>query len=216
MCDYIPKRNLNDDKQLFQSWVNEVHGIMKKEHGITFTHILIGSGKRNLVIKKCNEKKYDLDYQLTIQKVPKNIKFDRDAKQIKYWFKDAFDRTKPEGFKDCEDSKQALTAKCIDGKFGYDIIIVRYDEKENFRILYNKKNTNGANNNDYCWQEKSDMKRHRENFAQIRGAEMWNYLRKNYKDKRHDYKDKNDKKSYQILNESVNETLDHFGIDIIK
>ena len=44
---------------------------------------------------------------------------------------------------------------------------------------------------------------------------MWEYLRKVYKKKRHDHKDDvepNKKKSYQLLNESVVETLKHFGI----
>lgn len=58
------------------------------------------------------------------------------------------------------------------------------------------------------------MKKIHENYKKISGSDMWNYLRKLYINKRHSYKDNIDssrKKSYQILNESVNETLKHFG-----
>lgn len=58
------------------------------------------------------------------------------------------------------------------------------------------------------------MKKIHENYKKISGSDMWNYLRKLYINKRHSYKDNIDssrKKSYQILNESINETLNHFG-----
>ena len=59
------------------------------------------------------------------------------------------------------------------------------------------------------------MKKYCERLALIKGAKMWNYLRDIYKEKRHKHKDDqqpNKKKSYQLLNEAVVETLEAFGI----
>ena len=42
---------------------------------------------------------------------------------------------------------------------------------------------------------------------------MWNYLREDYKNKRHIHKndsEPNKKKSYQLLSEAVVETINHF------
>lgn len=60
------------------------------------------------------------------------------------------------------------------------------------------------------------MKNYRERLNLIEGPEMWDYFRKVYKKKRHDHKndvEPNKKKSYQLLNEAVVDTLKHFGID---
>lgn len=42
--------------------------------------------------------------------------------------------------------------------YGFDVIIIRKDNDEKY-ILYNKKNTNencNGNNNDYCWEIRSN------------------------------------------------------------
>ena len=215
MCEYISRNKLKDKKQEFLSWVKKVQKAIKKEHKIHFNYGPIGSGKRNMVIKQCNTNYFDLDYQIIITRIPKDIDFNKDAKKIKNIFRTTFDKFKPKGFKDCEDSTQALTTKNNYKGYGFDIIIIRYDQNDNFYILYNKKNTNNANNNDYSWMIRSEMEKHREKFKLIEGAEMWNYLRKIYLDKRHKYKDMiepSKKKSYQILNEAVNETLEYFDM----
>jgi len=46
----------------------------------------------------------------------------------------------------------------------------------------------------------------------IKNADKWEFLRNNYLNKRHEFKDYIDKKSFQILNEAVVETLEEFNI----
>lgn len=138
--------------------------------------------------------------------------FDKDVKKIKNIFKATFDEYKPLDFNNCEDSTQALTTKNHNRGYGYDVIITRYKDND-FYILYNKKNTNNVNNNDYYWAIKSEMKNYKKKYDKIKEFEMWNYLREIYKEKRHGHKDDvdpNKKKSYQILNETVEERLIHF------
>lgn len=209
MCDYVNKKELREAREQFNIWINEVQKDIKKEHKITFSYNPIGSGSRNMVIRKCNENFFDLDFQIIIQSIPNNYD---GCKKLKYLFIHTFDKFKPENFGSCEDSTQALTVKNSNKKYGFDIIITRYDEENNFYILYNKKNTNNANNKDYEWEKRKDMNKYHERLNLVKGSEMWEYLRKVYKKKRHKYKDDKDKKSYQILNESVVETLKDFDI----
>lgn len=194
-------------------WILRVQKAIKKEYKITFSFNLIGSGKRNLVIKSCNSNWFDLDCQLVIRKMPKEFNLKSNAKKVKDIFRRAFDKEKLDDFSYCEDSTQALTSKNERGKYSFDIILTYYEKDELF-ILRNDKNSNNANSKDYKWAQKGDMKKFHENYKKISGSDMWNYLRKLYINKRHSYKDNIDssrKKSYQILNESVNETLKHFG-----
>lgn len=214
MCIYKSKNELKKSKKNFLNWINKVQKQIKKEYKIHFSYNPIGSGKRNMVIKQCNRNYFDLDYQIVITKIPKSMNYDKDAKEIKNIFRNTFDNYKPSNFKCCEDSTQALTTKNNVEGYGYDIIITRYDEDNNFYILYNKKNTNDANNEDYYWAIRSEMKDYKKRYNKIKAPEMWKYLRDIYNEKRHNHKDDvepNKKKSYQILNEAVNETLKHFN-----
>lgn len=213
MCKYITKKELKEPKKILNDWILRVQKAIKKEYKITFSFNLIGSGKRNLVIKSCNSNWFDLDCQLVIRKMPKEFNLKSNAKKVKDIFRRAFDKEKLDDFSYCEDSTQALTSKNERGKYSFDIILTYYEKDELF-ILRNDKNSNNANSKDYKWAQKGDMKKFHENYKKISGSDMWNYLRKLYINKRHSYKDNIDssrKKSYQILNESINETLNHFG-----
>ena len=213
MCKYITKKELKEPKKILNDWILRVQKAIKKEYKITFSFNLIGSGKRNLVIKSCNSNWFDLDCQLVIRKMPKEFNLKSNAKKVKDIFRRAFDKEKLDDFSYCEDSTQAITSKNERGKYSFDIILTYYEKDELF-ILRNDKNSNNANSKDYKWAQKGDMKKFHENYKKISGSDMWNYLRNLYINKRHSYKDNIDssrKKSYQILNESVNETLNHFG-----
>lgn len=55
-----------------------------------------------------------------------------------------------------------------------------------------------------------DMTDANKQFGKIKGAEMWQDLRKRYCEKK--AKSTDDKKSSQLLHEAVNETLQKFGV----
>lgn len=215
MCDYVNKNELIEPREIFSEWISNAQSEIREEYGITFSYNPIGSGSRNMVIRRCDNDYFDLDFQIVMQSIPNKYNWNRDCKEFKDIFRTTFDKFKPKGFSFCEDSTQALTTKNINKGYGFDIIITTYDEEGNFYILYNKKNTNNANNEDYEWAKRKDMNKYRERLSLVEGSEMWEYLRKVYKKKRHDHKDDaepNKKKSYQLLNESVVDTLKHFGI----
>lgn len=213
MCEYVHKNELKDLKKNFKTLINNVHKYLRKNYRITFSCIPIGSGKRNMVIKQCNKNYFDLDFQIVIQSLPNEYNSNDSCKALKDLFRKTFDKFKLPGFSDCEDSTQALTIKNVKSGYGFDIVITKYDSNANFYILYNKKNTNAANNKDYEWAIRRKMNKYQERLKCVNGAEMRKHLRDIYLKKRHVHKDDNNankKKSYQLLNEAVVETLKHF------
>ncbi len=215
MCKFITKSELKEPRQILLDWINDVHDYMRKNYGITFQHLEIGSASHNLVVQKCNSNYFDLDYQLTIVSWPDDYDI-KDAKDVKKKFRLAFDAKMPSNFSCCEDSTQALSTLSKKRGYGMDVIITIYDDEDNFYILRNNKNSNNANNKDYQWAKKNEYSKLQENLKKIQGSDMWNDLRANYLNKKHKYSkitDKNNpnyKHSYQILNETVNEILNKY------
>lgn len=214
MCDYVNKNELIEPREIFSEWISNVQREIREEYGITFSYNPIGSGSRNMVIRRCDNDYFDLDFQIVMQSIPDDMDWDGDCKEFKDIFRNAFNKYKPQGFKDCKDRSQSLRTKNLNLGFGFDIIITCFDNNDNFYILFNKKDTNGANNEDYEWAIRKDMNKYRERLSLVEGPEMWNYLRNIYKNKRHKHMhDQEPKKhSYQLLNEAVVETLVAFGI----
>ncbi len=215
MCDYVDKSELTEPKEVFEKWFNRVTNRLKtKKPGYDFDYILTGSASRNMAIRRCDNDYFDLDYQIILKKIPSNYNLTKSCKQIKDDFRDAFNKKKPNGFKDMKDRTQALRTKNKTLGYGFDVIITTIATDGNYYILYNKKNTNSDNNNDYQWEIRKDMNKYHERLELIKGPKMWKYLRDLYKNERHKHMaDPEPKKhSYQIFNECVVATLEFFEI----
>lgn len=202
--EYVFKEEVKPHKKLFDEIIEEIRPNIKKE-GITYTYRLVGSGKRNLVVRHHN-KGFDCDYQIIIKKNKNKI----NEEDLKKLFIKEFDKavTKRD-FKNCEDSARAITIKKVDFENSkilqaYDVVIL--DEREDgFYIL-----TNHKKEKYYDYSPLPDTSKHSENAKKIKGAEMWNYLRKIYLAKKENNTE--DKKSFLLYNEAVNETIVHFDI----
>ena len=64
---FVTKSELAPYKELFMNVFHEVQKECRKQYGLTFNFNLVGSAKRNMVIRHHN-KGFDLDYQLFLQK----------------------------------------------------------------------------------------------------------------------------------------------------
>lgn len=214
MCKYIGRKKLKEPKLESLDWINRVHKYMKEKNNITFQHYPIGSGKRNLVVSKCNSVNefFDLDYEFELKSSDTC-----NPKEVKMKFKKGLDSTKPNNFTDCEDSTQALTTKS--NAYGIDFIITCYYKNECY-IIRNNKNKNNANNNDYSWALKKDCSNLHKKLKKVKDIGCWQELRDNYLEKKHKNKDitnKDDpryKHSYQLLHEAVNEILKEEDVEI--
>lgn len=207
MIGYVSKNDTKPYRRFFDNWIRKIRPLIRRE-GLTFSFKLVGSAKRNLVIKLPNEG-FDCDYQIFLYKNKENLK----PRQIKDIFRREFDAVaKADGFKNCEDSTSALTIKLVDNaksqlRFSYDVVILQ--ERNGETEILRKRSEN--NKNEYVFELLRDMTNNRRNYKKIQGIEEWRFLRKIYYEKRMQALKTNDtRKSFEILNEAVNETLTHF------
>ena len=208
MAKYVSAGELTPYKVLFDKAFRKVQSDARKR-GVTFTHHLVGSAKRNLVVDHHN-KGFDCDYQLYLQKNTQNL----SAKQIKEILMELFDRYIPNSFYECENSTSSITISKVNPtkskkEFTYDIVILK-DVDSVPQILRVVKQGNSLM---YQWNKLPEMKHFIERFKLIQGPQMWDDLRECYYKKKMDKINGvryHDKKSFQIFHEAVNETLQKF------
>ncbi len=199
--EYVKKKEVKPYRKEFSEKIELVREEVREE-GITFTYVLVGSAKRNLVVRHHN-KGFDCDYRIEIKKNKEDIK----AKEMKEIFMRAFDKAfEDTEFKPCENSTSAITIKKVDKNdskiiFGYDIVIVKVKD-DDFEILRNLKDGT------YKFEKLPESKNHMEKVKDIKGKDMWKDVRDIYLEK----KEKNEnaeepKKSFQLFVETINEVL---------
>lgn len=194
--DYVPKKELSPYKNQF----NEAIKHIKSKINYSFQYRLVGSAKRNLVLRHHN-KGFDLDYQIIFNQSIKG----QDYKALKMEFMEEFNSyfTK-KGYKYAEDSTSAITIKRIeDSKIhdGYDITLIssESDGLHILRYIDDKKTMMGL---ELIKQSLQFQKR----YSEIKGPEQWSELREIYKWKKENNVD--GKKSFSLLAEAVKELFD--------
>ena len=205
--EYVSKDEVRPYKELFEEVFREIQKELKKKNGLTFSFALVGSAKRNLVVRHHN-KGFDCDYQLYLQRNKQEL----SAEKIKKLLIKKFDEKMPSEFDYCEDSTSSITIKKKITKqskieFSYDIVIMDLYEDASYIL---RKNGSGQ----YVWNQLPDFTSFEDDYRQIGGADMWEDLRQCYYDKKiaknngsPKYKDK---KSFQLLHQAVKETLSRF------
>lgn len=205
--EYVSKNEVRPYEELFEEVFREIQKELKKKNGLTFSFALVGSAKRNLVVRHHN-KGFDCDYQLYLQRNKQEL----SAEEIKKLLIKKFDEKMPNEFDYCEDSTSSITIKKKITKqskieFSYDIIIMDLYEDASYIL---RKNGSGQ----YVWNQLPDFTSFEDDYRQIGGADMWEDLRQCYYDKKiaknngsPKYKDK---KSFQLLHQAVKETLSRF------
>ena len=206
---YVSKNEVRPYEELFEEVFRKIQKELKKKNGLTFSFALVGSAKRNLVVRHHN-KGFDCDYQLYLQKNKQEL----SAEEIKKLLIKKFDEKMPIKFDYCEDSTSSITIKKEITKqsrieFSYDIVIMDLYEDASYIL---RKNGSGQ----YVWNQLPDFTSFEDDYSQIDGADMWENLRQCYYDKKiaknngsPKYKDK---KSFQLLHQAVKETLQKFHI----
>ena len=205
--EYVSKDDVRPYEELFEEVFREIQKELKKKNGLTFSFALVGSAKRNLVVRHHN-KGFDCDYQLYLQRNKQEL----SAEEIKKLLIKKFDEKMPNEFDYCEDSTSSITIKKKITKqskieFSYDIVIMDLYEDASYIL---RKNGSGQ----YVWNQLPDFTSFEDDYRQIEGADMWENLRQCYYDKKiaknngsPKYKDK---KSFQLLHQAVKETLSRF------
>lgn len=205
--EYVPKSEVRPYIKLFEEVFREIQKELKKNNGLTFSFALVGSAKRNLVVRHHN-KGFDCDYQLYLQKNKQKL----SGEEIKKLLMEKFDEKMPNEFDFCEDSTSSITIKKKITKqskieFSYDIVIMDLYEDASYIL---RKNGSGQ----YVWNQLPDFTSFDDDYSQIKGTDMWEDLKQRYYNKitaknngSPKYKDK---KSFQLLHQAVKETLSRF------
>ena len=200
--EYVSKKEVKPWRSMFHTWMRNIRPKMK-EKGITFTTCLVGSAKRNLVIRHHN-KGFDCDYQIFIQR----NKNDLSPKDIKLLFKSVIDKVcVADGFGPCENSTSSLTIKMVDKsqskvRVGYDIVMLQ-ETDEGLKIL--RCQNKGTKKESFVFELLPDMTNMSAKLAKIKGKKQCDMLRERYYNKKINYN--GEKKSFQLLNEAINEVL---------
>ena len=207
--EYMTKAEIQKWHIKFLGWIEHIRDKIR-ERGLTFDCRLVGSAKRHFVIRHHN-KGFDLDFQIILHKNKDNL----SEKNVKKLFMDLLNPVVvEEGFDNCKDSTSAITIKMVDKEkskiiTGYDVVILKrilnYGVEKTEILRHYKDKTPQI----WKFEQLPDIVNASEQFRKIKGPRMWQDLRERYY-----YKKTNDtsgKKSFQLLHEAVNETLEKFG-----
>ena len=200
--EYVSKKEVKPWRAMFHRWMKNIRTNVK-ERGITFTYRLVGSAKRNLVIRHHN-KGFDCDYQIFIQRNNNSL----SPKEIKLLFKSVIDEVcVADGFEPCENSTSSLTIKMVDKsqskvRVGYDIVMLQ-ETDEGLKIL--RCQNKGTKKESFVFELLPDMTNMSAKLAKIKGKKQCDKLRERYYNKKTNYN--GEKKSFQLLNEAINEVL---------
>lgn len=191
---YVPKREYKKNIKEITDNLNKVRKIFKRK--ITFENDLIGSGKTRLVTKlEKDEFGYDYDYNLYIQKQPKDINL------LRVDFLDAFKQV----FVDTK--KYKITEKKR-------VIVVDVKDRDTGKKIYSCdfaiaiKDNNGfvkvlvKNGNEYVWNQVQLSKEMNNKVKSIRKTNGWKSVRDEYLKLKNNQIDK--KTSFDLYVEAVN------------
>lgn len=206
--EWVTKKELKEPKKIILECLNAIRTNLRLQ-GITFQHFLVGSAKRNLVLKN-NNKGFDCDYQILLSKNKQGL----NPKMIKDLFRKELDAViKSHSFTNGEDSTLSITYKKIQKKsimFGYDIVIIKKNNEE-YEILKNEK----KHTDDYHFIMMKELNNYEEKQRLIKRQGQWNILREIYKTKKVKnklLKKEMRKESFQLFYDSLNEIVEKAGI----
>ena len=207
--EYVSRREIEKNVELFKKVVHRVQCDCGKD-GLAFDYYLVGSASHNLVVPHHN-KGYDLDYQLFLKR---NVA-DLSTKDIKDAIRLSFDRYMPESFDYAEDSTSAITIKKKEGSriiVSYDIVILKSNEYGEVEIL---RRTGMDRDIRYIWNILPKSTGLEKKLLAIKVNKLMEELREAYSIKKTDKNNGRkyaDRKSFQLLNEAVNEVLSKHDI----
>ena len=201
---YVPKREVKEYKKEMQDFLMQISKKFKEEGLYYFNVGLVGSAKRNLVLRRGNSV-YDVDFQLFLI----NNSVDADYRE------NIFDKIQEkknslEGSWKIENSHSVITIRKVDDNGtvlkSFDVVLTRKNNGVEKAVL-------DKNKNQYIWNQVSWSEKHYYKRNQIKGHKQWSYLRDQYKNLRENEwdKSKEDKKpSISLFVEAVNNTYEKF------
>jgi len=199
---YVPPSKVKALAAEAEDIIAVARSILRDQH-ITFQHVLVGSGDRDMVtyIEQSNSG-FDLDYNLVLQKVPKDL----SPKDIKDRFHNAFSTAvQGTGFNHPQDSTSVLTIKKYD-MYGsiersFDLAILKdFGSRSSPCLKYIRFNKPPVDT--YTWEKRGRGKNFDGKVKALKEVKLWNEVRKEYL-KVKNGNDDEDKRSFDLYAEAV-------------
>jgi len=204
--EYVSKNDLKPYKRDF----NDAMKVVKKSvNNESFYYRLIGSAKRNLVLRHHN-KGFDLDYQIIFYTSIMG-RSSEDYKNLKRQFIDAFNKYfTTKGYEYAEDSRSAITIKKLENNVihhGYDVTLISTEDDGLYILKYETEQKE-----ELSFKIMKNSKVYQSRYNEVKGTVMWNDLREKYKFKKNNNTE--NKKSFSLLVEAIKEVLEK--LDTVK
>lgn len=196
--EYVSKNEVSLARNEIENVIHKVQNDVKAV--LTFQYNLVGSASKNrhLITRIVNGNKgFDLDFNITIQSIDENYD---DAKKIKLFLMEKFNKFLPKSYGYCEDSSTVFTIKKIDTQskkiiYSFDFAIVNYYEEEiqnpdfdddyddpddEFYTIERQELIKFNKPDSYVWELRPIASNHRYKEQCIKGNGLWNVLRNLY------------------------------------
>jgi hypothetical protein len=203
--DYLSKRIIKNYKIEFFDLVQDLRNDLGDNW--EFHHYLVGSARRNMVLD--SNEGFDLDFHLMLTKWPTELSDEEIKKEIM----DSINNVKPDHLSNSKDSTHVITLKCVQEEklvYSYDIAIIHKEIKS--QILKNEKKD--GRNGPYHFVDIPDSSAFFEKYRKIKGPQMWQDLRDNYRGKKETQHLVNKEYriySFALLQSATNEVLQKYG-----
>ena len=199
--NYVPKRKVKEYKKDMHACLLMVQNNLKESGKPYFSVGIVGSAKRNLILRRGKEI-YDVDFQLLCSNNDVNANYREDI----------YDELKKVIPSNWSLSQSTSTIFCTEpNKKEFDIALIKKVNDDEFHI--SKLDKEDPNSNKYIWNELPDSSDLYKKRRKIKGNEQWSYLRMEYKKLRieqWDNSSENKKPSFALFSEAVNNTYNKF------
>ena len=213
-CEYVSKKIIKDYKKVMEDTLPKVQRDVKDKYTKSFQYMIVGSAKRNLVVQKGGSH-WDVDYQLFFH----SPKFhDEDAPELKIFVKKRFKHHLGEEYS--VNLSTSVITICLKDDIGqhaiksFDVALLKLNEQnEKTEILRGTTDDKKDIDNYIKWEILSEPPKAYNRRKEIRGPEMWKYLREIFISKKCIELDKaKDEQipTFSIYAESIKETLEKF------
>lgn len=201
MFEYIQDKSLRTElREIAEEIILDVQKEVKEF--FTFSFKLIGSGESKLMMINGNDNTIDLDYNLVIQRDKKNMI--SNPRKIKLIFMDAFRKVSNQ----LRLNDKTNVIKCKYGTIGnyyfsVDIaILIECNDGYQYKLI------NDKNTNNYIWNKVPYSKDFEEKYAIVKKEGGFEEVKRRYKEKKNkSLKKKDEKHSFSLLAEAVNEVF---------
>lgn len=212
MYSYIEDKNLrNRLREACEEIINGVQKSFLKDY-FTFQFKLIGSGETRLITQNGDNGVFDLDYNFILQKDKKGLI--SNPKMIKELFMKAFNEVNPRlGFSPANNSSSVITSRLIMDNslfFSFDVAILCEGNNGNyFKIIYDKFSDR------YIWNEIKHSRGYTTKISILKRMGKWADVKALYIKKKNQYLCRNEERSsFSVLLETVNQICDHYGVQV--